>query len=496
MDNNKINEPVLSSEVDDSHFTPLSALAIENAVPMEIKPHHKVCISKDLAFATSTLSPVAQKLFYCAVSTIDTYDEDFSTFSLNVKQIKDYFPNIHPKKLPQAISKAVDEIYNASFYQIKFNSSPNEEDEVARCHIVRGSKYSRGKITFRFDEDLRPYLLKLQGNFAPIPMSYWGKFTSTNAMKLMEVLSFWFNLQFNKSNKREDFHAKITIPVYKLQYLFDGDMVSLAATGTWKESKYKGFKRLSEGALNPSIEQINNSGLLHITIKKEYDKKYRHPRERNLPSSPHTITAVTFVISKPKVLTVTEEMAKLARAEKNEYNSIKFYLAKRFYIPNDKLDEAFPLEDKDEYFFMRLKLVSISMQSMLNVASNGMYNKDIIEYFRKAKIKNTYEDRKMYSRLRKPLDLLVFLLKDSYNKRLFESIKYYNRNYVGNDNLINYIDKTKLLNVIQDMESDLDSACDEPDTKKEIDKVFDMVRGTLETNPNKDWISYFNSIKK
>ena len=452
----------------------------EPVIPLKVEPHHKVALNKDLIYSTSTLSPIAQKLFYCAVATIKKDDTDFVTFSLKVKDVREYFPNIEPQKLYQSLKKAVAELFHSAFYMMDIPTQ-----SLMAYHIVRRIQYKRGEIIFRFDEDLRPYLLNLSGSFAPIPLNYWKKITSSNAMKLLEILYFNFNLQYNKSNKKPDFHAKITIPLHQLRYFFEGDMIECKyTTEKWGKSKYQDFGQFKSKVLEPSIEQINTSGVLHISpIIKEYDKNFLPSKWRQNPHyvSPHKVTAVTFIISKSNALIEMEETGKEERIDTYEFNSIRNYCYSRFYIPNDKFEATFKnLENEIPNTVEKLKIATIAMQSILNKVTHGMFNK------RYAVFEKCVNKKIDTNKFKNPLEYLTHLVKDNIEAQSIT--KYFNRNYKDKNNygLNNYIDETNLLNAFDNVNL-LGEDYDTPDNKKEIDNAFKLVLKSLETSPNSKW---------
>ena len=225
--------------------------------------------------ACGTLSSNAQKLLYTTISMIAIEDDNFQTYTFEVKALKDFF-KIKRNDFHKECEKLADELMSKHF------TIKNENDKWEKYHILNNIKYDKGKLQLKLDDSLKPFLLNLKKEFTSVPVQLLVLMRSYYSMRIYLYLRMYYNQHLYYKSK--DSEVKIIVPVSELENLFF----------TEKDTKYARFSNFNQRILKPSIEEINET--MDFIVNVDYKKEGK------------VITEVEFTIRLKHLLDTTKAM--------------------------------------------------------------------------------------------------------------------------------------------------------------------------------------------
>jgi plasmid replication initiation protein len=186
--------------------------------------------SNKLIEARYHLTVNEQRLIFTIASMIHIDDKEFYTYELPVSELAKLL-DISLSNIYRDIDRITDQLMER-FVQIK------EDDGLLKVGWVSSCKYlpEKSSIRFRFDPELKPYLLQLRRDFTPARLSILSQFQSIYSIRMYQLLK-----QYRKVGYR-------IISVV--------DLKQMLGIG---EEKYKLFKKFRVAVLNQA--------------KKEFEKK-------------------------------------------------------------------------------------------------------------------------------------------------------------------------------------------------------------------------------
>ncbi len=135
-----------------------------------------------LVTARYTLPLAEQRLILTMISRIQPDDEDFKPYRISVGELAEFIgvakgsAYLECKKITENLLKRV--------------LSINEPDGLLQVNWVSSAKYidGTGMVNLSFDPLLKPYLLKLKGNFTSCKLEMLLSFKSQYTMRMYNVL--------------------------------------------------------------------------------------------------------------------------------------------------------------------------------------------------------------------------------------------------------------------------------------------------------------------
>lgn len=211
--------------------------------------------SNKLVEARYKLNTTEQKIIYAIISTIRLSDSDFSECIFKVKDLAD-FCNI-------SVTNRYNEIKNATEALLSRVLNITVDQDLIQTHWVQSARYSKGGgiVTFKIDNELKPYLLELKEAFTSIKVQELMSFKSSYTARLYELIS-----QYRKIGER-----KIELEDLKQKLFLSGKSYSL-------------FSNIKNRIIEPAIKEINSNTILNI--KCEYQSN----------TSGRKVTHILFII--------------------------------------------------------------------------------------------------------------------------------------------------------------------------------------------------------
>ncbi|MCI5191488.1 MAG: RepB family plasmid replication initiator protein, partial [Candidatus Electrothrix sp. AS4_5] len=138
--------------------------------------------SNRLIEASYTLTVIEQKIILAMVSMIHPDDAEFCRYEMNLKNLTDFL-NIN-------IKYAYHEIDNITRSLRKRELHILEEHGWINTGWVSSCRYDskKGTVSFRFDPELKPYLLRLKSEFTKYRLSLIVQFKSIYSIRIYQLL--------------------------------------------------------------------------------------------------------------------------------------------------------------------------------------------------------------------------------------------------------------------------------------------------------------------
>lgn len=264
-----------------------------------------------LVEAQGRMTAMEQKFVLGVVSQITPHDEDFKEYEITINEMVNVF-GIDQKNVYRVVDETANSIMNRPI-------SIREEGFTLHTRMFSSAKYidGEGVIRFKFDPDLKPYLLQLSEHFTKYELENIVNIPSSHAIRVYELLK-----QYQTIGKR-------TFETSELR----------ACLGL--ENNYKAFKDFEKRVLKVAEKEINKHTDLQIsyekikrgrkiakiefTIKKNYSEKEQQQQQMKELSEAWDNEARTLAIkSGLKDLKINEtqfyEIYKIANEQTNKFD--------------------------------------------------------------------------------------------------------------------------------------------------------------------------------
>ena len=220
--------------------------------------------SNRLVEASYTLTVVEQKIILAMVSMIHPDDAEFCSYEMNLKDLTDFL-NIN-------IKYAYHEIDNITRSLRKRELHIPEEYGWINTGWVSSCRYDskRGTVSFRFDPELKPYLLRLKREFTKYRLSLIVQFKSIYTIRIYQLLKQYKGIgyrEFRIDNLKEILGIKQEYREFKR---FRSRVLNQAKKEFEKKDEFGKFKCDLTFELEKIREGRKIARLKFIIVEQEY----------------------------------------------------------------------------------------------------------------------------------------------------------------------------------------------------------------------------------
>jgi len=214
----------------------------EGQLRLDIDEESLIVQSNSMAMARYSMTALEQKVFLIILSTINKNDVDFNLTTLRVKDMADIM-KVHPNILYRDLKKICKNLLG-NVIEI-----PTYENDWELVTLFKYAKYKGkdGTVTFKINEEAKPYLLELRELFFK--------------MEIGEVLLLdgKYSLRLYQIAKSNLFSGVCTITIDELK-----NVLKLT------QKSYNKFSNIKNKVITPSLDEINSK--TEINISCEYIK--------------------------------------------------------------------------------------------------------------------------------------------------------------------------------------------------------------------------------
>lgn len=207
----------------------------------EEKPRRWVTVSNEMIMARLDWNIMMHRILMVLISQIDSKDDDqFRTQRVPARRIRD-MAQVTQKSIHEEAAEATSKLVREP---IEFWSSDKKDYEgypiFAKC------KYEsrKGMIEAKFNEDARPFLLKLRKHFTQYRLEQAIPLSTPYAIRTYEI---------SKMIERPGEHRSRQIPVERFRSMFK------------LENKYERHCDMRRRVINPSVEEVNKKTDVEIS---------------------------------------------------------------------------------------------------------------------------------------------------------------------------------------------------------------------------------------
>lgn len=203
---------------------------------MAIEPK-PVRIHNSLAVAKYSMNASEQKLFIFALRSLNQDDENFVESKFNLSDFAEY-SGLELTRLYKDIDEMTDRIMQTIIYVHN-----EEKDKWIKYNLTQKCSYDRGIVIFRFNDDMKPFLLQLKKHYflqSPAVM-HFRSWYSIRIYDLLKAMSYSKNV--------------IEISIKELKIILN------------IEDKYKRISSLKARVIDVAVEEINKYSDLEVSCE-------------------------------------------------------------------------------------------------------------------------------------------------------------------------------------------------------------------------------------
>ncbi len=128
-----------------------------------------------------SLTTGEQRLIMAMISLIHPNDQDFKPYILKIQDLAVYL-NIDIKNAYREADKITSRLMERVLH------IPEPDGSLLKVHWVSSARHEKGKVTIKFDPDLKPYLLQLKKQFTRYQLTIIAQFQSTYTIRIYSLL--------------------------------------------------------------------------------------------------------------------------------------------------------------------------------------------------------------------------------------------------------------------------------------------------------------------
>jgi plasmid replication initiation protein len=235
---------------------PLEALADQSEIlPGATGNNRMVVHANALSLARYRFTTHAQKLLFRLIANLDQ-SKDHLKVQLHLTEFADSLGYDHNDVTFERFVDTAKELMG-KFMVVKLGPLPGEKQpRQLICHWISSQETNPNNktVTFSFDADLKPHLLRLKHNFVSYPYVYLVNLDTSYSMRLYDTLK-----AFQYRNRPQEF------PVSELrQILGTTEFDSQGKIVNETLQRYFDFKRV---AIKPAIKEINGKSDLLVSFR-------------------------------------------------------------------------------------------------------------------------------------------------------------------------------------------------------------------------------------
>lgn len=250
------------------------------------------------------LTEAEQKIILLAIAQVDSKnDDEFITFKATIPELeKRLNTTLHQGQLKETCRKLMQRVVYIE----------NDQGDWKMFHWISRAEYFKGAntIEFKISDEMKPYLLKLKGNFTKLQIENAIKF---NGKYTTRFYQFLMKLQ-NTTERKEKYELS---ELYKMLML---------------PKSLKTFGNFRMYVLDPSIDEINEKS--DIKASYEIGKTGRKYTSIILSYAPKSTEQTTKARQKAQRKYSNKQLEKFNGVEfaQNGLFGFKFYICKKFTI--------------------------------------------------------------------------------------------------------------------------------------------------------------------
>ncbi|MCP1386267.1 replication initiation protein [Runella salmonicolor] len=220
----------MASEKDDKRHKAILAVS---------KDPYKLAKGNPLINSSFDITAIQFKILLHMISKVDMSLEDFQPITIQISEFQK-FANINTKAIYEVIEVQAEKLKNKSIFY--------EDDEIRlSTNLLSSWKYhkKKGCYTFRFDPELKPFLLDLKENFTVYDIRNIIQLDSAYAIRFFELCKQFENL------------GRFEMQVNEIKHLFK------------IEDKYKNYYDFKKYVIEQARKELKSYSELYFDIDKE-----------------------------------------------------------------------------------------------------------------------------------------------------------------------------------------------------------------------------------
>lgn len=242
----------------------------------------------DLIDASYKIASLGEaRLVRLLIAQIQPWDEDFKTYQISIADfIRVFNLNKEDGRVYEVVEKAAEDLMRR-IITIRDGKSWYKTPWLSAAKYVHGS----GMVELRFDKDLKPHLLQLQGYYTEYDLEHTVHFKSLYSIRLFELLKREYRAdaktgQFRRSFEYEELRERMGI----------------------EKGEYCLFANFKARVIEPAVKEINRFSSLNV-VQIDYPKTGRRVTHIVFNYEPQKQVPIVMEGASPVVEEKTQDQA-------------------------------------------------------------------------------------------------------------------------------------------------------------------------------------------
>lgn len=220
--------------------------------PLKLDKNNDVVAANDLMKGKQKMTLREAQLLYLAISNVVMQDKDFKTYTTTVKELAAFMGYKDEGDSLYRDLKGICAKLRSRTVIVRVKGNNAKKDKWKVFGWIDSAEYEDGKLTLRLSDDIKPYLLELNGCFSSTRLYVLLAFESYYAVRLYQYL--W--AERNQSNREQK--EKWVFTIEQLRELFQIE-----------KGKYKQPRDLLKKTIIPALKELEASPYFHYWGYKE-----------------------------------------------------------------------------------------------------------------------------------------------------------------------------------------------------------------------------------
>lgn len=242
----------------------------DKELAIKYKDEYLVVQSNDLVRAKQDeTSLIEMKLIRLAISQITENQEEFNYYSIHVVDLAKFL-GIRRENIYREVENISRRLMEKTITIYSGKKDKEGRTPYKIYHWVEKVEYKDGIITYKFNNEVREFLIGVREYFTSYEYRNVRKLKTVNSIRLFEILSSWQNEPYNKLKDTYYFN----VPIEKNEVIFP---VSYLRQIFNCETKYPNTNDFIRFIIDKSVKAINENTLMKVsyrTVKKDIQIVY------------------------------------------------------------------------------------------------------------------------------------------------------------------------------------------------------------------------------
>lgn len=274
---------------------------------LRLNNDYYVVAGNDLIFGHQKMTPREAQLLSIAIAQVLKEDKDFKTYTTTVPELAE-FMGIDQSALYRTLKDVCKDLVTR-YVEVQAGGENADKNKWKILTWVQSAEYDNGKLTLRLSDDLKPYLLGLNGYYSQTLLGILLSFRSYYAFRTYQYLKAASGANWG-FKKEWDFTCEQLRELYQLD---EKDK---------KSGEYKKYPRnydLIKYTIKSALEELGSSDYVYVYDYEEY--KDMNSRRKGKKTLAGVRFKTVFFVTREKKEAYLKNLDKIIAASADDPNT-------------------------------------------------------------------------------------------------------------------------------------------------------------------------------